>query len=520
MVFLPLLSFGQQRWETSFSDEDYAVVTNTLSYDGGELISAAIGGNGSGKSIILKLDKNGKELWQKQLFFDNGWAPSGIKQNNNGELVVYGETAYKASLVFLDACGNLLWCNEFLNNTTYTETFYTDAVFLENGNIVAIIQVVSSPGNYDIGLISFDLNGDFQWFHPFNMLQKYPTLKGMILCWHLEKFDGFLMLSGFGYYSYPENPNLGYLKPMYVKTDLNFNEEWLLPYGLTENGASDTILGDARGVFSYKNGIFHGWGSSARPQGSTTSTLMYFDSIGKEKNCYIIKNEMIDSTVTTNFFLDVAVRDDTSLFTSLRYGNLELENPSAEVIIDTMGNVYQQHAHTNANLQGGIFPLEKDTIGNQYYLAYMNYDWDIVLYKLNKDLSDVPIDTIAYNFDSLCDHPIVSDTIYLNGCDVITGIEDAPSPEQYFNSLKTIPLHISPNPATGNLRFEMENTAYHKNIMVQVFGINGNRIFAQSLADGQTAIATSVASWPDGMYVAVVSSSSGGSGSAKFVVKK
>jgi len=55
LLFLSLLSIGQQRWETIISDDntDYSSVTNTLSNDYGELISAG-GGNYSNKSFFLE----------------------------------------------------------------------------------------------------------------------------------------------------------------------------------------------------------------------------------------------------------------------------------------------------------------------------------------------------------------------------------------------------------------------------------------------------------------------------------
>ena len=420
IVFLPLLSFGQQRWETIISDEDYSSVWNSLSYDGSQLIIASTGDVGSTVNIIYKIDKNGEILWEKHLVYDNWTVPSGIIQSNNGETVVYGETGGKATVALFDACNNLVWCHQYFDSTYYTETFYTYAIIYQD-KIVLSISYVKNQYLYDIGLVCFDLEGNFLWDHPFNMLQKYPEIASMILCPYIFDFENNLILSGYGYYSYPGS-SISFLKPMFVKTDSDFNEEWLLTYGLTDISTNDTILGEARGVVSYKNGILHGWGSSTKPwEGYYNSNLMNFDTAGNETSFFITENQMLDSTTTENFFLDVATRDDTSYFTSIKYGNQGWKNPSGEVIIDTMGNVYQHNSH--AGLQGGFLPLERDTVRNQYYLAYENFDWDIVLYKLNADLSDAGTDTTTYNYDSLCDNlPIVSDTIYIGNCDVITTV--------------------------------------------------------------------------------------------------
>jgi len=518
-----LLSFGQQRWEIIIDDSAKLFpAANSIAYDNGLLIVSRYGGAGSKENIIYRTGKNGEILWQKHLLFENWTVPSGITQNEEGKVLLHGVTGNDAFALILDACGNLLWCNIYNENQNFT-TDYTDAVFLDNGDVVLLMSIDFNDGVHnDIGLISFDPDGNLLWYHPFNMIQKYPRLYGMIYTWHLEKFNNFLMLSGFGYYSYPDNPNIGLLKPMFVKTDSNYKEQWLLPYGLADSSTNDTILGDARGVVSYANGVLYGWGSSTKSlQGYYTSILMNFDTTGKETNYHIIENDMIDSTATENFFLDLCQRDDTTYFTSIKYGDQGWENPSGEVIMDTAGNVYQSQSHANANLQGGFFPLEKDTLNNQYYLAYGNYDWDIVLYKFNADLSDVPIDTATYIYDSLCDNlPIASDTIYVTGCDVITGTPQFPSPKAYFEAKKKVDIVAYPNPAgAGSINFKLKYTQYHQNMQLTVYSISGRQLLSKPVATGQKELSLNISGFSPGMYVAVVRNEKKVLGKAVFVVR-
>ena len=505
LLFLPLLSFGQQRWEKMISIENVnlGALSNTTSYDNGEFIMAG-GGNYSHKSFLFKIDKNGEELWRKVLLYDNWNTPSGIKQNAAGDMMVYGETGGKASLVYLDACGNLLWCREFYDPYNYIETFFTDAVFTSGGNIVALTEVVWENYDYDIGLTSFDTAGNFLWFHPFNMMQKYPLIIQMILEFHVEQQDNFLMLSGFGYYAHPDNPNLGLLKPMFVKTDAAFNEEWLLPYGVTDSIATDTILGTAVGVISYENGILHGWGDKRYPD--VNSLLMNFDTAGNETTLHLLENGSIDSTVTDNFFLDLAIRDDTTYFASVKYGNQGAgENPIGELIIDTACNVYGHQSHPEAK-NGGMFPIAKDTVNNQYYLAYNDNNWNIMLYKFNADLSSVPIDTATYNYDSLCTSlPIASDTIYVTGCDVIVSTPEFPSPSAYFAARQKVDITAYPNPVSGNrVNFKLKYTKYHSNMQLTVYDISGRPMANTAIATGQKEAQLSVNGFSPGLYVAVI----------------
>ncbi len=521
-IFLPLLSFGQQRWETIISDEnvDYGVVHNSLTYDLGEIISAG-GGNYSNKSFIFKIDKNGQELFRKTFIYDDWNTPTGAKQDKKGNLMVYGTTGDDASVVMLDACGNMQWCSMY-NESEDFGTIYSDGIFLDNGNIILLMSIDYKDGiHMDMGLMCYDTNGNMLWYHPYNMIQKYPRLYGIIMPWQIKKFGNFLIISGLGYYSYPDNPGIGLLKPMFVKTDSLFNEEWLLPYGLADSSTNDTILGIAAGVVSYNNGILHGWGRASKPmQGYYTSILMNFDTSGQETNYHIITNEMIDSTATENFFMDVYQRDDTSYFTSIKYGNQGWENPSGEVIMDTAGNVYQSQSHPEANLQGGYWPIAKDTINNQYYLAYYNFEWDIVLYKFNADLSDAEIDTVPHNYDTLCPNlPIVSDTIYVTGCDVITALPEFPTPQAYYKAKQTVELTAYPNPTYGGtINFKLKYTKYHRNIQLAVYDISGKRMVTQQIATGQEQASFGVSAFPPGMYVAVVRDSKRVLGKAVFSV--
>jgi len=519
-IFLPLLSQGQQRWGKIIGDDDltYVVTYNTISYDRGELISAIIG-NFSSMNHILKVDRNGDILWSKRTAYENLNGQLGIKQFTNGNIIVYGSTGKYASVLMLDACANLLWCNDFDIGQDYAIDYY-DGVFLENGDIVLLMQIDLKNGkDFDVALVSFDADGNFLWFHQFNAPDMHPNIFTLVT-WHLDLFDDFLIITGWGYYTYPENPNLGYLKPMFIKTDAGFNEEWLLPYGLAETGPQDTILGDARGVVAFNNGILYGWGSATKPSGKYKSILMNFDTAGIETTHYVIEHEMLDSTTTENFFLDVAVRDDTSYFTSLKYGNLGWNNPTGEAIIDTMANVYKHQSHEEANLVGGRFPVEKDTINNQYYLAYWSYDDELVLYKFNNDLTDTPIDTNTYNYDSLCNNlPIVSDTIYVNGCNIITSLEEELFPVDENGSTSNPQITITPNPVTDWATFTIINAKEEKISLVWCYGIDGMKIMNKTYNSGTNTFRVNTSNWPDGLYFVVAETASGKRISAKFIIR-
>ena len=517
-IFLSIFSFyafSQVRWEEIISDEnnDLAPFHTVRTYDNGQIFHAKLNWL---ENIIIKTDVNGQELWRKHEIFNNAQSTYGIKQNSNGEIIVYGTMNNHAFINYFDACYNLLWCSEFLDDENFSKIEFNDAIFLSNGNIIALTWLRGFDNGYDVGLTSFDNNGNLMWFNNFLLREKYPLLSKNILPVALSLFNDFLIISGDCYYANPENPTFFILRPMFIKTTDNFEVDWFLPYGL-----NDTIVGSAVGTVTFNGNEFGGYGSYFKPNTNIlNSILMNFDIDGNETDYFVVENSNIGSNINDNFLNMMIQRDDTSFMASATFGEYPIENPKGEWIMDSVGKIYNPQNHPNTYY--GYNTLSK-TSNDKFYVSYNYYsgNFSIILFKFNNDLSSALIDNEIIEYDSLCNNlPIVSDTIHINNCKIVTDISEMPSPQEYYSFIRTIPLHISPNPATGILRFEMENTVYHKNIVLQVFDINGNRVFEQSLASGQSAISTSVAAWPDGLYIAVVSSSTGGSGSAKFVVKK
>jgi len=514
VLFLPLFAISQQRWEVIISNSglDFELITSDCAYDEGFITNARIK-TVNNRNYFMKSNINGELLWDKVIVYNNNWTNiSRIKQNQNGETLFCGTVDGYASLLLLDACGNPSWCNEFISSEYYTETIHMDAFFLDNGDIITLTSLYKYGSGYDVGLMSFDNNGDFLWFHPYGLLEKYNLLD-MVVPYFLDYFNNFFIISGFCYYAYPDNPSLVYLKPMFIKTDNNFDEEWFLPYGM-----GDTIIGDATGVISFDGNVFNGYGAYKKlGAGFYNSILMNFNIDGNESSYIGIDNSAINDSVTENMLFRVVQRDDTSYIASAKFGNAGYENPFGEWIMDTLGNIFQYQSHENAG--GNITPIIKTT-DDKYCFAYQYNYSDILLYKLNADLSQAEIDTNSYNYDSLCDDlPIVSDTIYLDNCSIVTSIDEAPTPSEYYASLKTINIIVMPNPANNAITFEVESSGYHNNIVLTCYNVSGQKIFEKYVEQNQATVKTSITNWQSGIYVVVASSENGGYGNSKFVVK-
>ena len=164
-----------------------------------------------------------------------------------------------------------------------------------------------------------------------------------------------------------------------------------------------------------------------------------------------------------------------------------------------------EKTYDNNYLQGGVYKLP-------------NGNWDAYLHKHNANLEPASPNNEPIEYDYLCSDIIESEDIQLDGC-ITVGVEDLPTPKEYYASIATIPIWIYPNPASNIIHFAMENTEYHKNIVLQVFDLNGRPIIQQNIQKGQKETTTNVSKWQSGMYAVVVFSDGKLVGKEKFVVR-
>ena len=190
------------------------------------------------------------------------------------------------------------------------------------------------------------------------------------------------------------------------------------------------------------------------------------------------------------------------------------------MIIDTMNHILQFQEHQSPTW-GPMYPLERDTAANQYYVNYQNNNWDILLYKFNADLSDAEIDTLPHSYDSLCPNlPIVSDTIYVTGCDVITQVPQFPSPAAYNKAKQTVHITAYPNPSgNGRVNFKLQYTQFHRNMQLVVYDMAGSQRLVLPLFTGQKEATASTAGLASGLYIAVVRNEKAVLGKAAFSVE-
>ena len=359
-----------------------------------------------------------------------------------------------------------------------------------------------------------NINGKLLWYIPFNLLQEYNLLDYSMPL-YIDKILNGWIISGYCYYAYPDNPNLVWLKPMFIKVDSSFNKEWFLPYGM-----NDTIIGIAKGANSLDSINIQGYGLYYPYINSDTlnSLLMNFYTDGTEKTHIGISNNQIGNNVRNNFILRLILKNDSNYIVAAKYGEGNLINPMGEWIMDTAGNIFQKQQHINTT-GSNLCPLVKMN-NNKYQFVYQYNYSDILLYKLNADLTQAEIDTTTYVYDSLCDHPVLSDTIHLDDCDIITATPEFPTPAAYYAARQKVELTAYPNPVSGNaVHFKLKYTKYHGNMQLTVYDISGRPMAKTAVAAGQKEAQISVSGFSPGLYIAVITDGKGVLGKGAFTVE-
>jgi hypothetical protein len=191
-----------------------------------------------------------------------------------------------------------------------------------------------------------------------------------------------------------------------------------------------------------------------------------------------------------------------------------------EIIMDTSGKIYKYQSDSSV-LYAYMLKTYDDNFLFGGGIRQNNSSWkDIILYKLNDSLESVPFDTTQYVYDSLCPHAIQSTTIDLYDCLTIVDIGELPSPQEYFESIRWIPIKAYPNPVSeGKLTLEFENTKHHQNMELHCYDDFGRQVHNQKIYKGQQDTDVDVSTWPPGIYIAVVYSDGSTRGKAKFVVR-
>jgi len=520
-----------QKWEKLIglpNRDDYGLVIHEH-YDLGYLITSTImQGSGNYHGLIIKTDINGDVLWDKQI----GLLPDrttivGLRYDDQGNIYTFGwfkSPDFAAEFPFivkLNACGEKLWCHMFPLEG-YQFGFFTDAIIIENGDLLCLAYMPEDDPSNNNRILVFRVSpdGEFLWKKGYATHEDHPYY-GDPIGMELKQFGDQYIISGTVYSPYPHDPNPYHvwMRPMFIGIDADFEEEWIVEFGI-----SDSLLGKAYGTYQLNDSIYMGFGANRYVENgliTENSLIMFYNRDGVETGHAIIDGSDIAQGINQNNIRGIERIDQEKFICAAGIGEEYQGAPYGEMVIDITGEVYnyaiREHTSGTGNYIDKTFD-GKYVFSTTYQLPGQNEY--IYHYKLNADLEQDTIYPGTYTYDSLCRHTIESGIIDLTGCDVTVSIGEIPTLDQYNHKLKSIAITASPNPSnTGEVLLEYENTQSFANLHLRVSNVYGKLIHHEAVLPLQGATRLHTGNWPPGIYIAVVYSDGSARGKAKFVVR-
>ncbi len=523
-LFFVLILFSKvglsQEWEIFYGEPNQTEYGKDVieTYDKGYLLIAS---KESNTIQAIKIDVNGEVLWQKS--YNNNdkymYIQKVIETSDNGYVMVgyskfYNNVYGDPLIIKFNSCFEKEWCK-----TIYKQNNSGNAMdVIENNDNILLVLTNGNNDNLEdnMNIYGITLNGEILWERDYAMQENYPELSEHTLYDLIQIGDNYFA-SGFCYYPYPGYPGVVYLKPFIVGIDENYDEKWILPYGI-----NDTLIGEVWRINYQNEDTIYSYGYKIYyedNQALSKGLLIKFNAEGEELGIIEIENDSAFSEGNEGNIINLKFLDNGKL---LGTDILLDESPNglfySEIVFDTLSNVYNVRPHENySNLKRLITTYNKKYLQCGNY-RYQNGDYDALLYKFDENLEPDSVYTASYTYDSLCPNTIESEDLELEGC-IETGIGELPTPKEYYSYIASIPIKIYPNPASNVLHFALENTQYHSDIKLQIFDTYGKLIEEQPIAAGSEKATTDVGFWKSGMYAVMVLSGGKVVGRGKFVVR-
>ena len=312
---------GNLLWQNSWGGNLYEEFYNILeTQDGGFIVSGfsdstdiiGLPNKGYEDAIIVKYDKDGNMLWQKNyggrysdefysiiLTDDGGFIVVGSSSSNDIEgLPNKGET--DIIIVKYDKDGNLLWQNSWGGNDK--DHFY-DVLQTQDGGFIVYgyswstdIEGLPNKGVYDAIIVKYDKDGNMLWQKNWggNSWEEFNYI--------LQTQDGGFIVYGYSRSTDIEGlPNKGGRDAIIVKYDKDGNMLWQKSWGGNGDEEFNSLNKTPDGGF-----IATGYSNSRDIEGLVYKGY-YYDAITVvfDKNFNVVWQEMLGGSgaVTTNYLI-------------------------------------------------------------------------------------------------------------------------------------------------------------------------------------------------------------------------
>jgi len=522
------IGLNAQIWPKIYGDTINTLTKKVFEqYDKGYLFSGAQYQNAYfANGWIMKTNINGVKLWTKNFainekfiqFFSACITPEG-GMTGIGVTNKLSANCYDPIIVRANECFEKEWCRVYNAPGCNCDGF--DIVKTPDAGYIALMYRWKSGEQQQIWLFRLDSLGEIIWT---NVYATDPAFWSEISYSLIETTDSCFVITGEAYYPDPTYPGKSIIKIILIKVNLDGEAIFEVPWG-TSNG----IYSEGRvSTIDSKNNIYTAGRRARKTAPYGDSPCLFKTSLTGETIFFkdLKPTSTLGIATTINWFLD------SSLVQCMYWGSQVGNDTTAAIKTDSLGNSIKVKPLLT-NYGTGSFWASDITFNNRLILGgylYPSGVFNTCAFKLTSDLEYDSIYTTPFTYDSLCPHPIVSDTIPLDDCQVVVvGIDDA---EQHPETMK---LKVFPNPADDRITIEMPKylvrkasgqgitatTIYHqwKEMRLEVFDFFGKLMFCETVPQQNKSITINVSAWSPGMYVARIVFMNEVVASEKFVVE-
>ncbi|NOX85497.1 MAG: T9SS type A sorting domain-containing protein [Chlorobi bacterium] len=483
----------EDNWPKIYGDNQYYIVRNLIeTYDYGYLISGfsyTNSGQQVNYGILIKTDINGQVLWEKKIGAVPKPGKTGggyVKQLTDGSYIITGTTYIydvygDAYFLKLNVCGEKEWSKIFYN--TGSTEYGTGIVSTNDGNYLIMVAYWGDDlANERIWLFKIGQDGEIVWQKVYakwslgtNDEDGYNLIKNA---------DNEYLITG-GYYQYNpgEDTNARYVRPMFIKVDSTGNEMWHLLWGVDEY-----FYGVAfKSAFNSSGYIYSVGQNSSVDFPGDRPELFKISKTGSQ----LYSKDLIENAdgggATT-----ISILEDSVLFIGATWRDYNDVIHNGVMKTDTLGNILVQRDLLNVS---SSFYSSIITHDNKYLVAgnfFIGNNWDIYLWKFNKDLEYDSIYTQPRVYDSLCPHEIVSDTIDLDTTTV--------NLQELYQQMHRI--QVRPNPAGKKLTVTLG--VLTNGTELKLYNTNGQAVKQVPVQRYKREYEINITGLPPGLYVVVL----------------
>jgi hypothetical protein len=485
-----------QQWKKTFGQGYWAdwVIED---YDKGYIVLGTKGNAGYG--LVIKTDINGNVLWSKHIGNNHyNMFVNNIELTPDNGLIIAGTTTkygnqQDAYILKLTACGELDWCSDIYTPTIPDDLGWRVKPSSDHGYILLGLYNNSNP-NLRTNLFKFDSLGNLQWHQAY-----LPDSAAF------EDDGSDVMADSSGYLVtavvyYPDPGQSGGWERFYlIRTDTSGNKLWTNIYGKNSyyHGFPSTSLkSHSRNFYSF------GCHDINQTDYQVPSLIKVFSNGLSSYNKDILSDTYGGGIGSADWL------DENTFILGSGWAANSTHEVNVFLKTDTLGNLLQNQILDTTS--DGIISTAK-TFDNKFVSVATDCpnNCHIVAYKINSNLQWDSIYSHSYTYDSLCSHPITSDTIDPD-CGLIVNVQEP------LTSPETCKLQVFPNPTTNKLtivfpKYLLVNdnsppvkstTIYHqwKSTILESYDLSGKLVFQREIPKDQTRLELDVSSWGKGMY--------------------